>query len=60
MCTLQECAYGGHLQFLNILIDAGQNLNEVDENGRTALYEAAKEGNIDIVERLIKAGAYVD
>ena len=60
MCSLQECAYGGHIQFLNKILERGADVNEIDDRGRTALYEASKEGHLDILEALIKAGADVD
>jgi ankyrin repeat protein len=35
-------------------------IDEIDEDGRTALYEAAKEAYLDVLEFLLTQGAKVD
>jgi ankyrin repeat protein len=42
---------------LNDLIAAGVNLEEKDDNGRTALFRVCRSGNIDKTKLLINAGA---
>ena len=41
-------------------IDSGEDVNEVDSQGRTPLWWAAEMGQSDIVDTLIQAGADVD
>ena len=60
--------YGGNSPLINAAgrgnnetatksIEAGANLNIVNEKGNTALHSAAKQGHVDIVTTLITAGA---
>ena len=49
--------YGTQLQ---LLINAGANIDAKDSSGRTALHLAAKEGKVEAVVELIKAGANID
>ena len=48
---------GHHLNVVKYLVDQGANLNLTDEDGRTALHLAAKEGNVESVVALIDQGA---
>lgn len=50
---------GDHQQVLDLL-EAGQDPNQTDAEGRTALTEASFQGHIDIVEILVRYGANVD
>ena len=45
------------LETVNLLLELGADPNKAAENGRTALYEAAKWGRLDIVTMLLDAGA---
>lgn len=59
--SIQECAYGGSLEFVKILAGADpKSIDEIDDQGRLALYEAAKEGHLEIVDYLLTKGAKVD
>jgi ankyrin repeat protein len=51
---------GEWLQVASILIEAGANVNLTDNNGRTALMEAARAQNIAIIKLLISAKADVN
>ena len=42
---------------VNVLLEAGTNVNASAQNGYTALMGAACEGKKDCVERLLEAGA---
>lgn len=50
----------GHDQVVRILIDAGANLDDQDEFGKTALKLASTKGHSLIVEMLKEAGARGD
>ena len=67
-----RAAQNGHVKCVNSLIEAGADVNAVDEmpppwvtwilgiyGGNTALMQAAKLGNGGCLEMLLKAGAYV-
>ncbi len=43
-----------------LLASAGADVNAADETGATALMQAAKVGNEDLVQALLKAGAKVN
>jgi uncharacterized protein len=49
----------GHVEVVQILIDAGLNVNEPGEYGETMLMRALN-GKLEMVETLIKAGADVN
>ena len=51
----------GHLSIASMLLDKGANINCISgDRGNTPLMDAAAEGNIEIMSKLIKAGALVD
>lgn len=54
---LQDAIYYGHLGIASYLIDKGTLLNIKDINGDTALHIAARNGYLDIVNKLIAHGA---
>ena len=48
-----------HADVVEVLIDAGADIEAKDENGRSPLHRASEKGAIAIVQLLIKAGAGV-
>lgn len=50
----------GHVECVKILLEAGCNVNVVDELGKTPIYYAASEGHADCVELLVEAGGKVE
>lgn len=42
---LQLATYFGHIEVVNLLLDAGVNVDEVNDNGDTALHKASFIGN---------------
>lgn len=59
--ALHACSMNGEAATTQLLVDAGADL-EVEESsfGATSLYMAAQEGNYEVVEVLVRAGARVD
>lgn len=55
--ALSEAARWGHAPSVSELLDAGYDVNAVDESGRTALMAAASGGQTEIVRTLLRAGA---
>lgn len=63
VCPLHFAAYHGHLGCVEALCEAGANLRVQEgsrSNGATALYRAAGQGCIDVVQMLLQHGAPVD
>jgi predicted DNA-binding WGR domain protein len=60
MSLLQESAYGGDFGLVKMMHEAGMDIDEIDDCGRLALYEAAKEGHLIILDYLLTQGAKVD
>lgn len=58
--ALMRASYFGKSEIVDILLDAGANINLRDFNGATALIWAAKGGDPDIVQSLIRAGSNID
>lgn len=57
---LIEAAAEGNLKEVQELIEKKVDLNERDEKGQTALIAAGKFGRVEVVKKLLKAGARVD
>lgn len=57
---LHEAAWTGHLEALQVLIQAGAVVNVKDHHDVTPLHRAAFKGHGQMVTILIKAGAVVD
>lgn len=47
----------GHIQTVQLLVNRGGNVNEIDTIGRTPLHLAAKYGHVKMVSRLLQLGA---
>jgi len=58
--TLIRASSKGDLSAVKKLINEGTDVNECDNNGRTALIEAAWAGHADVVKLLLDKGANVD
>jgi len=58
-CPLVEAVFANQIHIVRILQDAGADINAMNELGYTALGAAVKQGNMNIVQRLVKAGADV-
>lgn len=52
-------AYKGDIETMNLLIDAGVDVNIPNINGITALMVAASRGRLDIMAMLLRAGANI-
>lgn len=60
LAPLHEAVDDGHTEIVQVLIDAGADLNNQRFDGRTPLHMAVSRGSIDIVKALLAAGAYID
>ena len=59
-CTaLRHAAAGNHADVLEVLIDAGADIETRDNHDRTPLLVASQCGNLRVVKMLVKAGADV-
>ena len=58
--ALIHASYKNHLKVVQILIDAGADVDIQDNDGRTALMWASSNDNLEVVQELIKAGADVN
>jgi ankyrin repeat protein len=53
-------AKNGHKEWVTLLIDAGAEVNQADNKGKTPLMLAARNGNLDLAKILIDNGADVN
>ena len=60
LAPLHEAVDAGYTAIVQVLIDAGADLNNQRFDGRTPLHMAVSRGSIDIVKALLAAGAYID
>jgi ankyrin repeat protein len=54
---LHQAILAADIATVRLLINDSIDLNEIDENGHSALHWAVFNGNIEIVELLLKSGA---
>ena len=57
--ALHSAVHGGHLDVVQVLIDAGAYIETKSQWGRTPLHVASALGELDIVKMLVEAGASV-
>jgi ankyrin repeat protein len=55
--TLQECSADGDLDGVKRLLNLGEDVDGIDEEGNTALHMAAECGTEDVVRFLVERGA---
>ena len=61
MLALMRAVIEGSLEEVKLLVDWGEDVNEVDDyTGRTVLGEAIRGGNLEMVQYLVEHGAYVN
>lgn len=58
--VLSSAAEAGHLEIVDLLLNAGVDVNGLGDNHASALQAAAWGGHLDVVRRLLLAGASVD
>lgn len=54
---LAYAAFNGHAELIELLLDAGADLNAQSENGSTALMVACRNGHIEVVKQLLARNA---
>lgn len=57
MSPLQAAADSGHTKTITVLLDHGASINDVDVQGRTALYLAVSKGHLNAALELLARGA---
>lgn len=60
MTSLHWAAMKGDIHAVNMLLSAGASVDECDNRGRTALYEACDRGSEECTESLLAFGADVN
>jgi hypothetical protein len=60
MTALIYAANKGHIKIVELLLNAGADVNSQTDIGSTALIGAASDGHIETVQLLINAGANPD
>ena len=58
--ALMVASFEGHLGIVQLLLDNGAEVNDVDSTGMTALMLAAEQGDLEIVKILLLKGANID
>lgn len=57
---LLQAVFRGELEQVAFLLQSGTDVNELDEDGRTALHHAAIDGNSEMAAYLIRKSANID
>eukprot|EP00919_Chromeraceae_sp_WS-2016_P005322 GHVR01012541.1.p1 GENE.GHVR01012541.1~~GHVR01012541.1.p1 ORF type:complete len:1050 (+),score=256.13 GHVR01012541.1:34-3150(+) len=57
---LMGACEGGHIDIVNFLLDNKVDVNLKDKNKQTAIHFASMNGNVEIVQKLIKYGASIN
>ena len=57
--SLQQACFFGHVKTVRVLLDAGADVDAIDNNGWRALHIAAQNGHLEVVQVLLDAGADV-
>lgn len=57
--ALMVASFEGHLDIVQLLLDNGAEVNDVDSTGMTALMLAAERGHLEIVKLLLSKGANI-
>ena len=54
---LIDAAWAGRIEEVKRLLEQGVHVDDVDQDGHTALHAASHRGNVDVVTVLLEAGA---
>ena len=57
--ALRRAVVGNHADVVQVLIDAGADIETKDQKGRSPLHNAGSSGALDVLKTLVKAGADV-
>ncbi|MBE7175246.1 MAG: ankyrin repeat domain-containing protein [Mucilaginibacter polytrichastri] len=60
VCPVHSAVAGNYLTILALLLDAGAQVNVVQQSGITPLHLAARNGNIEMIVGLLEEGAEVN
>ncbi|MFC2162030.1 ankyrin repeat domain-containing protein, partial [Acidobacteriota bacterium] len=58
--SIHEAAACGHIGFIDKGLSAGEDINGLNQDGRTPLHQTVYSGNLETIEYLIKKGADVN
>ena len=54
LTPLAMSSYVGHLDVVELLLEASANINQLEKYGANPLYLASQQGHIDVVKALLK------
>eukprot|EP00117_Sycon_ciliatum_P008689 scpid30063/ scgid11278/ Ankyrin-1; Erythrocyte ankyrin len=54
---LHKATFGGHVEIVELLLDANANVHSQNINGNTALHVACREGYVNVAQVLVDSGA---
>ena len=58
--SLQMALHNNDIAMAQVLVGAGVNVDQPDQDGRSLLHDAVERDSLEIVKLLVEAGAYVD